>query len=280
MIFTGKRIYLFVNISGNREKYKERAEIDKLLLIKKGFIENLKEIFNEGFNAKNYKVSIIKKKEVSEIHTRRYLLQICAIEILKNNKNFFLICGKDNIDSLILNIHKFLLIKKKKNLKTNALLHISLINGNLLHTNLKNLLKQRKFHLYDSQEIIKILMPLWEEGKISNFNYLMILNIISGRTYSDLSQYPVFPWILSYNEENFILDFNDEKNYRLLAKPMGALIEEKARCVKDHYNNIMNTLDSAPFHYGSHYSNPVVILYYLIRLMPYSEWAKDLQGYF
>ena len=121
-------------------------------------------------------------------------------------------------------------------------------------------------------------MPLWEEGKISNFSYLMILNIISGRTYSDLSQYPVFPWVLGYNEEAMIMDFNDERNYRNLSKPMGALIEEKSKNVREHYINIMNTLDTAPFHYGSHYSNPVVIIYYLLRLMPYSEWAKDLQG--
>lgn len=33
--------------------------------------------------------------------------------------------------------------------------------------------------------------------KISNFDYIMQLNSLAGRSYNDLSQYPVLPWILS-----------------------------------------------------------------------------------
>lgn len=36
---------------------------------------------------------------------------------------------------------------------------------------------------------------LWTEGKISNFTYLLYLNIYSGRTFNDLTQYPIFPLI-------------------------------------------------------------------------------------
>lgn len=32
---------------------------------------------------------------------------------------------------------------------------------------------------------------------MSNFEYLMHLNTLAGRTYNDLMQYPVFPWILA-----------------------------------------------------------------------------------
>ena len=32
--------------------------------------------------------------------------------------------------------------------------------------------------------------------KISNFEYLMSLNMLAGRSYNDLSQYPVLPWLL------------------------------------------------------------------------------------
>ena len=31
----------------------------------------------------------------------------------------------------------------------------------------------------------------WQRGEISNFNYLMYLNTLAGRSYNDLSQYPV-----------------------------------------------------------------------------------------
>lgn len=38
---------------------------------------------------------------------------------------------------------------------------------------------------------------LWVHGQISNFEYIMFLNTISNRSFNDLSQYPVFPWIIS-----------------------------------------------------------------------------------
>jgi hypothetical protein len=31
----------------------------------------------------------------------------------------------------------------------------------------------------------------WEEGAVSNFEYLMFLNTMAGRTFNDLTQYPV-----------------------------------------------------------------------------------------
>lgn len=60
----------------------------------------------------------------------------------------------------------------------------------------------------------------WQNGEISNFQYLMHLNTLAGRGYSDLTQYPVFPWVLAdYESEN--LDFSDPKTFRKLDKPMG-----------------------------------------------------------
>lgn len=36
-----------------------------------------------------------------------------------------------------------------------------------------------------------------QRGEMNNFEYLMHLNTLAGRTYNDLMQYPVFPWILA-----------------------------------------------------------------------------------
>jgi hypothetical protein len=41
------------------------------------------------------------------------------------------------------------------------------------------------------------LTPQWMRGKISSFGYLMHLNLMSGRTFNDIAQYPVFPCVLS-----------------------------------------------------------------------------------
>jgi hypothetical protein len=57
----------------------------------------------------------------------------------------------------------------------------------------------------------------WQRREISNFEYLMALNTYAGRTYNDLTQYPVFPWILS-DYESKTLDLNDPSIYRDLSK--------------------------------------------------------------
>ncbi len=70
------------------------------------------------------------------------------------------------------------------------------------------------------------LVLLWQSHKISNFEYLMQLNVLAGRTYQDLEQYPVFPWILAdYGSE--YLDLSKKETFRDLSKPMGALNEKR-----------------------------------------------------
>lgn len=37
----------------------------------------------------------------------------------------------------------------------------------------------------------------WMNDQFSNFEYLMRVNWLAGRSYQDITQYPVFPWILN-----------------------------------------------------------------------------------
>jgi hypothetical protein len=66
----------------------------------------------------------------------------------------------------------------------------------------------------------------WQERQISNFQYLMALNSFSGRTYNDLNQYPVYPWVLS-DYTSPTIDLNNPAVYRDLSKPIGALNEKR-----------------------------------------------------
>lgn len=71
----------------------------------------------------------------------------------------------------------------------------------------------------------------WCNHEISNFEYLMKLNTIAGRTYNDLSQYPIFPWILKdYTSEQ--IDLNDPDIYRDLGKPIGVLSKKNEDYVR------------------------------------------------
>lgn len=57
----------------------------------------------------------------------------------------------------------------------------------------------------------------WQRREITNFDYLMYLNTVAGRTYCDLNQYPVYPWVI-VNYESDELDLNLASNYRDLSK--------------------------------------------------------------
>lgn len=75
----------------------------------------------------------------------------------------------------------------------------------------------------------------WQNGEISNFQYLMHLNTLAGRGYNDLTQYPVFPWVLAdYDSEHLNLD--DPKSFRQLDKPMGALTAEREEDFRKRYS--------------------------------------------
>lgn len=50
----------------------------------------------------------------------------------------------------------------------------------------------------------------WQQGLISNFDYLLYLNFMADRTFHDLTQYPVFPWVIAdYTSSNLdLVPFN------------------------------------------------------------------------
>ncbi|OEU17496.1 beach-domain-containing protein, partial [Fragilariopsis cylindrus CCMP1102] len=125
------------------------------------------------------------------------------------------------------------------------------------------------------------IISQWVNGKMTNFEFLMYLNSFAGRTYNDLTQYPVFPWVIAdYESED--IDLNDPKSFRDLSKPMGALGEVRAQQFKDRYESLQSSYisedDPPPFHYGTHYSCAAYVLYYMMRLEPFSRLALALQG--
>ena len=67
-------------------------------------------------------------------------------------------------------------------------------------------------------------MDEWQNYMISSLEYLMWLNIYSGRSFNDLTQYPVVPWLIS----NYDVDQIVYKYYhRDLTLPMGMMELEK-----------------------------------------------------
>lgn len=116
----------------------------------------------------------------------------------------------------------------------------------------------------------------WKNREMSNFHYLMYLNTLAGRTYNDLTQYPIFPWVI----QDFCsgtLNLNDPQTFRDLSKPVGALNENRLQQFIQRYKSFEDP-NIPKFHYGSHYSNIGIVLYYLLRMEPFTSYFLTMQG--
>ncbi|MES1919220.1 WD repeat and FYVE domain-containing protein 3, variant 2, partial [Bonamia ostreae] len=111
----------------------------------------------------------------------------------------------------------------------------------------------------------------WQTGAISNFEFLLRLNTFSGRTFNDVTQYPVFPWIIrDYKSES--INLSSAETFRDLSKPMGALNADSAKETKKRFEEIAkDNKQMPPFHYGTMYSSAAIVLEFLMRLEPYTE---------
>lgn len=117
----------------------------------------------------------------------------------------------------------------------------------------------------------------WRIGEISNFSYLMMLNTFAGRTWNDLTQYPVFPWVLSdYASE--AIDLSNAESYRDLTKNMGSQGSERAKQFEERFEAMKSLQDDHPFHFGTHYSSAMIVSSFLVRLKPFVDSYLLLQG--
>ncbi|XP_050346639.1 WD repeat and FYVE domain-containing protein 3 isoform X1 [Nymphalis io] len=118
----------------------------------------------------------------------------------------------------------------------------------------------------------------WLRGEISNFQYLMHLNTLAGRSYNDLMQYPVFPWILA-DYDSLELDLTHPATFRDLAKPMGAQSSDRLEQFRKRYKEWDDPHgETPPYHYGTHYSSAMIVCSYLVRMEPFTQHFLRLQG--
>uniref|UniRef100_A0AAQ4PJX3 LPS responsive beige-like anchor protein n=1 Tax=Gasterosteus aculeatus aculeatus TaxID=481459 RepID=A0AAQ4PJX3_GASAC len=136
----------------------------------------------------------------------------------------------------------------------------------------------RRISLATPKQLFKAsnMTQRWQRREISNFDYLIFLNTISGRTYNDLNQYPVFPWVIT-NYDSEELDLTLPSNFRDLSKPIGALNPKRAAFFSDRYESWED--DQVPkFHYGTHYSTSSFTMMWLLRIEPYTTFFLNFQG--
>ncbi|CAJ0587641.1 unnamed protein product, partial [Mesorhabditis spiculigera] len=207
--------------------------------------------------------------DIREIHKRRYLLQPIAMEVFSaDGQNYLLAFPKkirDNVYDKLLSLARRLnesgtesVSGQKASMAVEATGRtVSLINS-----------------LVGQQSVTQ----RWLSGNISNFTYLMHLNTLAGRSYNDLSQYPVFPWVLA-DYTSKILDLTNLNSFRDLSKPMGAQNTDRLEQFLKRYREWDDpTGEIPPYMYGTHYSSAMIVVSYLVRLEPFTQQFLTLQG--
>ena len=183
--------------------------------------------------------------DINKIIMRRYNLIKQAVEIFTSNKKsiFLALYSEEKLMALFATIKQKLYDGKKCKF------------GNIqLIENPKKYFSAQKY-----QED-------WKKKKISTFEYLMIINDCASRTFSDLSQYPVFPWVISdYTAENY--SFSVFRDFRF---PISGLTEQKQKAGKSKFENTED-FTTGSYQYGTHYMPGRAVLGYLLRLQPYTE---------
>lgn len=198
--------------------------------------------------------------KVKAVHWTRYLLRYTAIEIFFN----------DSVAPIFLN---FTSHKDAKDVGTLIVANKneSIPKGYKDKNGIISFVDRRV-----ALEMAETARESWRRREMTNFEYLMVLNTLAGRSYNDLTQYPVFPWVLAdYSSET--LDFNKSSTFRDLSKPVGALDPKRFEVFEDRYHSFCDP-DIPNFYYGSHYSSMGTVLFYLLRLEPFTTLHRALQG--
>lgn len=107
---------------------------------------------------------------------------------------------------------------------------------------------------------IKHHTNMWVDGILPNYDYLMYLNYLSGRSFCDLSQYPIFPWTYVNFKDNTV-DLNNPQNFRDLSLPIGVVNPSRLEKCKERYNE-------DKYFFRNYISFPFVVYFYLMRTHP------------
>ncbi|XP_056659187.1 WD repeat and FYVE domain-containing protein 3 isoform X1 [Monodelphis domestica] len=209
--------------------------------------------------------SIFAYEDIKEVHKRRYLLQPIAVEVFSGDGRNYLLAFQKGVRNKV--YQRFLAVVPSLTDSSES------VSGQRPNTSV-----EQGSGLLSTLVGEKSVTQRWERGEISNFQYLMHLNTLAGRSYNDLMQYPVFPWVLAdYDSQE--VDLANPKTFRNLAKPMGAQTDERLTQYKKRYRDWEDPNGETPaYHYGTHYSSAMIVASYLVRMEPFTQIFLRLQG--
>ena len=188
--------------------------------------------------SKRKKMVIMFKKDISEIMNRRFLYQFQACEI-------FLLNGKS---------YFFNFFSEDK--KIEFFDHFRVIQKTYSQLKVITDLKE-DFRTKDYTR-------KWLAGKMSNLHYLLMVNKYASRSYNDTNQYPVLPWVTLRDGTLRNLQFS-----------IAAQTEAQKMYLGEKYDMGVTAF---PAHYNIHFSNSSFVIYYMVRVNPFTNGQITLQS--
>jgi hypothetical protein len=172
-------------------------------------------------------------RDVHAVLDRRYNLVRCALELMfSDHRSVYFTFADEKKRASFQELLKKRLLQRPDSIRTPELAR-ALDDGMSLQ-----MFRCMRFQ-YEGKSPADIfkrskLSLAWQHRYISNFDYLMHLNMMAGRSFHDMSQYPVFPWVLADYSSSKI-DLNNKEVYRDLSQPIGALNPHRHKKFQDQY---------------------------------------------
>ena len=179
--------------------------------------------------------------KIKKIMRRRFLLQPTAMELLRSNRYYMFSFRHSSVSGPLANID----LRSVKSGVARLELAIESLTPLISSDSSRRDFRVYKNGAHAFASGVSSYTDLWTKRAISNFDYLMYLNTIAGRTYNDLTQYPVFPWILQdYTSPQ--INLSDKKSFRDLSKPIGAQDPVRQAKVQDRYLEFEDNENGTP----------------------------------
>ena len=217
---------------------------------------------------RNRKITIF-LKDICMILKRIYYYRNSAIEIFNEVKsyyfNFFSEEDSDAFFSFIKSYFKksYFFLNINNNLNGFIRLNSKFSkDNNLIKTN--NLAELISFIINNSNDICI-------------FDIIMLLNLLSNRSYIELNQYPVFPLLFFCDKQKALVP-RDLKEFIGFQTKTPENKRRKELFEKSFNTSILDENNENAFYFNTHYSNIVYTTNFMIRLFPYSFLAIELQG--
>ena len=257
-------------------------------------------IFNCPEKDMNIKI-IINVKDIRMVLKKIYFYRKSAVEIFTKNKSYFFNFADKSSKQSEKNCADFI---NMFGYFINEFFPLSIKNGENIEIighsrQFKSLLKGQYDEKTDydiSKEGNKFISSLFDHWchndndiEFSSLDFLIYLNLLSNRSYNDLSQYPVFPILFFYDKINSnAYNIADRKlSQHIGFQDCTEKAKTRKKLIKQTYVNIMKEYDESgedeemdiPSYFSTHFSNNFYIAHYMIRIFPYSFISIEHQGH-